>query len=185
MQPAGRIDDGDVEAARLRRAHAVENDRGRIRAFRAANHRTAAALGPDDELFGRGGSERVGRNQQHALSFLVQARCELTDRRRLAAAVDADDQHHGRHRLQIQLRTGQREKPLDIFAEARDDLIARLPIFLFCDGLQSGDDLRSRRHAEIGDDEHIFEFVPKLGRQGPLRGTQSRDGRKDFARAAE
>ena len=145
----------------------------------------AAAVGPDDELLGGGGAECVARNQQHALSRFVQPRCELTDRRRLAAAVDADDQHHGRRGLQIQLRPRQREKPLDVFAEARHNLIARLPLFLFCDGLEPSDDLRGRRNAEIGDDEHLFELVPKLGGQGALRGAQTRDGRKDFTRATE
>ena len=45
------------------------------------------------ELFGRGGAERVGRDQQHPLAPLrVQRGRELADRRRLPAAVDADDQ---------------------------------------------------------------------------------------------
>ena len=57
----------------------------------------AGALGPALELLDRGGAERVGGADQDLLAErLAQVPGELADRRRLAGAVDADDEDHGR-----------------------------------------------------------------------------------------
>ena len=96
VQTSGGIGDQDVDAARLRRLHRVEDDRRRIGAGRLGDHRHVVALAPDLQLLDRGGAERVAGGEQHLQPSSPAAARELADRRRLAGAVDADDEDHER-----------------------------------------------------------------------------------------
>src|SRR5947209_2077467 len=162
LQAPGGVDEHDVDAARFRGAHPVEHDGRRIGALRAAHVLRARALRPHLELLGGRRAKRVRGNHHHALALRAQQRRELADRRGLAAPVDADDEDDRGLRLEIEPHLGQREKVLHVAAEALDHLIARLVAVLLGDDAQRVDDLRRRRHAEVGLDEELLEVVPQL-----------------------
>ena len=63
VQAAGGVDEHEVGAAARRRRHRVEHDRAGIGAFLAAHELAAGALGPEPELIGGRGAERVGRRE--------------------------------------------------------------------------------------------------------------------------
>src|SRR6185295_340101 len=92
VEAAGRVDDGDVLAARGRRFDRVVGDRGRVAPALGADEVRVGALRPDLELLLRSGAKRVRRGDDHGAAVLVQVVRELADRRRLAGAVDADDE---------------------------------------------------------------------------------------------
>ena len=75
--------------------HAVEDHRGGVAALLAVTT-APPALGPHVELLDGGGAERVAGGEQHLLAVGGELGGELADGRRLAAAVDADDQKHER-----------------------------------------------------------------------------------------
>ena len=96
VQAAGRVDDHDVAAASHTGLHRVVRDRSRIGAALGADEVRPGPLRPDLELLLRRRSVRVGRAHDDRPAVLREPRGELADRRRLAGAVDADDEDHGR-----------------------------------------------------------------------------------------
>ena len=96
MQPAGGVDDDDVAAVAARALDRVVGDGRRVAAALSLDELRAGALGPDAELLLGRGAERVGRGDDDRVAVLAQAVRELADRRRLAGAVDADDEHDAR-----------------------------------------------------------------------------------------
>ncbi len=96
MQTAGGVDDHHVLAARLSGGEAVVDDRRRIAARRLLDDLAVTAPRPFRELFDRGRAERVGGDDERRLAELLEAVGDLADRRRLAGAVDADDEQHAR-----------------------------------------------------------------------------------------
>ena len=78
--------------------HAVEDDAGSVAAFLAGDDGRADALAPDRQLLDRGGAEGIAGREQDAVICFLQPLAELADGRRLARAVDADDQDHVRTR---------------------------------------------------------------------------------------
>src|SRR3954462_7364961 len=90
VQPAGGVDDDDVRAVTPRPLDCVVGDRGRVRPALSADERRVGTVRPDLELFLRSRAERVGCGQHDRVPVLAQPLCELSDRRRLAGAVDAD-----------------------------------------------------------------------------------------------
>ena len=98
VEAAGGVDDDDVAAARRRRVERVVRDGGRVAAALGADEVRARALRPDLELLLRRGAVRVGRGDEDGAAVLGELRGELADRRRLAGAVDADDEDHGGRR---------------------------------------------------------------------------------------
>src|SRR6185312_1297362 len=174
LEPAGGIYQDDVDSARLRGCQAVENDRRRIGPLAAPDEFGAAALRPYLELLGRGGAKRVGRDQQNALALRSQKGGELSDRRRLPAAVHADHQDDGRFRAEREL-VGQRQKIGQVLFETRDDLIGRPPFFLPDDDLEAVDDLLGRLDSEIRREQYLFELIPKIAVDRPARLRQGVD----------
>ena len=68
----------------------------------AGHELDVGALAPTRQLLDGGGAERVGRAEHDGLAeLLAQVPGELADRRRLAGAVDADGQDHGRLVAQV------------------------------------------------------------------------------------
>ena len=74
----------------------VERHRRRVGALGPAHHLRAHPGRPGLQLVGRGGAEGVGGAEHHAAAVGDQDAGQLADRRRLAGAVDADDQQHRR-----------------------------------------------------------------------------------------
>ena len=66
VQAAGGVDEHEVGAAARRGGHRVEHDRAGIGAVLAAHELAAGALGPQPELVGGRGAERVGRGEHDA-----------------------------------------------------------------------------------------------------------------------
>ena len=92
VQASGGVGDDEVGAAGDRRVEGIEHDRPGIRAWRVGDDRDAGAIRPDPELVDGRGAERVRRGEDDRPALAEVARGELADRRRLARAVDADDE---------------------------------------------------------------------------------------------
>ena len=98
MQAAGGVDDRDVLAARAGGLDGVVGDRGRVGALRGADEVGLRAVGPDLELLLRRSAPGVGGAEEDGAVVLAQLLRQLPDRRRLAGAVDADDEDDARAR---------------------------------------------------------------------------------------
>ena len=96
VQPSCSIDEDDVTAARPAGSEGVEDDGGGIRALAGTDHVHTRAIGPDLELVDGRGAESVGRADDRRLPLALQLIRELANRRRLAGAVDADDEDDAR-----------------------------------------------------------------------------------------
>src|SRR5690606_32452978 len=92
----GRSADHDVRAAGLRGGERVVDDRGGIGARGLRDHADARALAPFARLLGGGSTTRVAGGEEHRAAFRAEPMAELADRRRLAGAVDADDEDYER-----------------------------------------------------------------------------------------
>ena len=82
-----------LAARRPRTSRRRRPNRDRRRPGRA-DDLAAGPVGPELELIGRGGAERVGRREHDALAVRDLLRGELADRRGLPDAVDADEHPH-------------------------------------------------------------------------------------------
>ncbi len=147
----------------------MTTSRPRARAASIASNATAAgsapaggadevgpgALRPDLELLLGGRAERVGGAQQDGAVVLAQLLRELADRRRLARAVDADDEDHGRLLAEV-------ERPR-LAEHRRDLLLERLAqIAELAAGLEPAHELRGRADADVAVDEGLLEPLPVL-----------------------
>ena len=162
MQAAGGVDDDNVRAAGLRRLNGVEHHGGGIGSLLVFDDVHARALRPDGELVGRRGAERVRRREQNAVAFFLELGGKLADRRRLADAVNTDDEHDRR------LRREQEHGVLHL-EDAREDLHELLfhlragAQLLELDGLaQLRDGLGRRLHAGVGEDERLLKVLEKF-----------------------
>ena len=94
MQPSGRVDQEQIVAIALGSLHGlIGQPRGIGTAF-LGDHRAAGALAPNLELLDGRGAEGVTGGQGDGLSVAAKSGRQFADGRRLAAAVDPDDQHH-------------------------------------------------------------------------------------------
>jgi hypothetical protein len=84
---------------------------------------------------------------------LLQPGSELADRGRLARPVDADHEYDARPRLKLEL-AGVAEHPRDFLLQRRAQ-ICRIAA-----RLQPLHQLGSRRHADVGGDQRLFETLP-------------------------
>ena len=92
---------------------------------------------------------------------------QLSDRGRLAGAVDADDEDHARRRGHIE-RSGLAEHVRDLLCERRAEIAELVP------GLEAADELSGRADAHVALDQRLLEPLPVLvvagieGRGGEL-----------------
>ena len=159
MQPAGGIDEEHVDASCDRRLRSIEDDRGGIGAFGALDEFDPEPLRPDLELRDRARSEGVGGGKQHASAFGLEARGDLRDARRLARAVDADDEDHRR----LPLAAGQRQidalpAPAQFLLEKGHDLLAgrdpaREPV-----PAKRLDEFARRLHADVRREQTLLDL---------------------------
>jgi hypothetical protein len=153
---------------RARAASSVEDDRSRVT---PALHRQIGfgALRPDLQLLFGGGAPGIGGAEQHRPPVLAELLRELSDRGRLAGAVDADDENHARRRGQVE-RAGLAEHVGDLLRE-RSTEVAEL---VAC--LEPADELGGGADAHIALDQGLLEPLPVLvvsgieGRSGELAG---------------
>ena len=146
--------------------HRVEHDRARVGTLLTADELHAEAVGPEPELLGRGGAERVGGRQQHTMALGLLAAGELGDGRRLADAVDTDEQPHVRshparagapavpRRCRRAARRSRREQLGQLAASSRARRLPRAP--------DAFEEPLRRRHADVGEEQRLLELVPRL-----------------------
>src|SRR4051812_32729382 len=92
METTGGVGDHEVRAPSDGGVERVVDAGTGLRAGGMGDALPARAVGPDLKLIDGGRPERVGRSEQDAPTGPRIPRRELADRRRLAGAVDADDQ---------------------------------------------------------------------------------------------
>ena len=92
MQPAGRVGEDEVEVTRRSPLDGVEHDGTGVTALAAADKLDPGTLGPRRQLLGGRGAERVACGEQHTATGGGLLVGDLADARRLADAVDADEQ---------------------------------------------------------------------------------------------
>ena len=138
-----------VAAAGEGRLDCVEGDRGGIPSARRPDVVRSGPLRPDLELLAGRGTKRVRRSDDDIAFVLAQPEGELADRRRLARAVDADDEHDARPLVDGQHRRLS-EQRLDLLLERRLELveIPALP--------QPLDENVRRRHAYVRADQRLL-----------------------------
>ena len=140
MKAAGRVHYDLVDLLGAGRADGVEDHSCRIRAFLLMDHWRADPFGPDFELVYSRGSEGVGGGEDHTRVGLHFALRELGGGRRLAGAVDPDQEgdtwflRYSGHRLSILGRP-----------QERDQLLANSRPQLFGGGDAAGFDLFAER----------------------------------------
>jgi hypothetical protein len=115
---------------RLRLLEGVVGKAGRIGAELGADEFRLGAVGPDLQLLDGSGTERIAGCNHDLETGARELRRQLADRRRLAGAVDADDEDHMRLVAEIELqRLGDRLQHLGDFVrhDAADVLAASHP----------------------------------------------------------
>ena len=162
MQPSRGVDDHDVSA----RADRVVGDRGRVAAALAAHELGAGALRPDLELLLGRCAEGVGGADGDRAAVLAELLRELADRRRLAGAVDADDEDHRRAGRERQRRR-RPEQRRDLLGERLREVAHILA------GLEPRDELGRRLDADVGAEQRLLEPLPRAESPGSKAATAS------------
>ena len=175
VQAAGGVDEDDVAAPALRGGDRIEGDRGGIGALRRADEVRPRALGPDLELLVGRGAERVGGADEDRTAVRREPVGELADRRRLARAVHADDEHDTRVLVDRQ-RGRLAEQRRDLLDQGVGEIVDVAAL------AQSLDQLVRRGHAHVGGDERVLEGLPGLVVAGVEAAERQAD---DVAGAAE
>jgi hypothetical protein len=120
VQPSGGVDDDDVEPAVLRFGERARGAGHRIQLAGGIVDPHAGLFPDDRQLLDRRRAPHVGRDEQRMLPLLRQPHPQLRRRRRLARALEAQQQHDARP------LAGLREAALRI-AEERQHLVADDP----------------------------------------------------------
>ena len=178
LQPAGRVDEDDVGAARSRRLDPVERHGPGIGAGLAAHDRDIEPPGPDLELLAGRRPEGVTRHDHRAVAFLLRAMSDLGERGGLADAVDPHDQDDfrlagpgrtslGRCRAAGRSAGGDR-LPLaaqDPLRDLREHAAQRgrvLDLLLAYPRLEAADQLRRGGGSDVAAEEHRLEVIVEL-----------------------
>ena len=143
VQPAGRVEDDDVLAAVLRGLDPFLDDLDRILRVLAVDRDLdlAAEL---LELVDRGGALQVGRDERRLLPLLAQQQRELGRGGRLAGALQAGQQDHGRRLAEREPRVAGAHQRGQLLVDDLHDLLARV------EALQ--DVLADRALLDLGDE---------------------------------
>ena len=170
-------------SAVARRQRVVREARG-VGALVALDEIGRRCVGPDPQLLDRGGAERVAGGEDHLPAFAAELGGELADRRRLAGAVDADDQDDERllGRVVFERAGDGNERPLDLRGEDRPDLV-RIDALLVAPARDRLADAGRRAEAEVGLDQHVLQIVERGGVE-PALGEDVGDAEPDARRRA-
>ena len=170
-KPAGGIDEHDVDLARLRRREHRRTRPTTDRRPRAPRTNSAPLRSAQIASCSAAAARNVS-----AATNITRLPCDdkcaaqLADRRRLAAAVDADHEHDGRLAPRARCAPpGKRQERAHVVLETRDGLVAAAPALLPGHRPQAVENLLRGRHAEIGRDQHLFEFIPERVVERTLR----------------
>jgi hypothetical protein len=161
VQAAGGVDDHHVGAALASAGDGVEGHGTGVRPLGALDEIDVGALGPALELLDGGGAERVGRADHDLLAERVaQVPGELADRRRLAGAVDADDEDDRRLVADVDrvvARAGQLGEQL---GQPAGERLAADERALLGFALEPLDHLGGGACADVGVDQRLLEPLP-------------------------
>ena len=163
LQAACCVDDQHVDLARDGCLDGVEGDSRRVGSLLVLNDGHARALAPDLELVDGRRAEGVGRGEQDRLALALVVGGELADRRRLARAVDADDEQDRRPLLGDARRILARRQDLDnLLLQERLEVFRRVDLLLL-DALAHGrHELVRRLDADVRHDERLLELVEQV-----------------------
>ena len=127
VQPAGGIDDKDVETARLGPVAGVVGHAGRVAALLILDDLATDALTPDAQLLDGGGTKRIAGSHHHLFAVGLEAVGQLGNRRRLARAIDASHHDDGRPRGRLMQSTvGADDQLLELLLHEGLDVAADL-----------------------------------------------------------
>ena len=126
VQPARRVDDDDVEPERAGFGERAPRARHRIELAGRIVHARRRLLPDDVQLLDRGRTLDVGRDEQRMASLLLQPHRQLAGRRRLAGALQPEQQDHPRTlRRRLEAALGRAEERHHLVADDLDDLLRR------------------------------------------------------------
>ena len=163
LKAPGGVDDQHVDAGRGRLLHRLIDDARRVAAFLARYDRHADPLGPGGELADRGGAEGVARRQHDAVILLHEQMGQLGDGRRLARAVDADDQDHLRPGKGVDLQRGGDlgQRLLHLLGDDQANAqVFHVP--LEAAFRQARADMTGGFGAEVGSDQRFLDLVERI-----------------------
>ena len=161
MQAPRGIDEHEVASQLLGAFYDVIAHACRVASTLALHDLDTAALAPDVELLDGGGAEGVARAYEHLAAAKRSLIGKLADRRGLARAVDAHEEHaDGIHAERIGVGLG--KETADFVSEHVEHGVRigqRLARGLVA---QTVDDLHRRLGAQIAQDERFLEVVPEI-----------------------
>ena len=184
VQPAGGIDNDDIEAAGFGLLAGIVGDAGRIAPLVVLDDVDADALAPDRQLLDGRGPKRIAGGDDHFLLVVFEFFGQLGDTGRLARTVDAGDHHDrrpGRRVLDPFGRIGEHVAKLGL--DERLDLAGDL----FVDERLANaiDDQGDRVAADIGEIESAFEFLEERLIDAPASAEEIDDPREEVASLRE
>ncbi len=154
VQTPRGVDDDDVAPVACRPLDRLVGDRCGVRPALGADERRVGALRPDLQLLFGGRAKRVCSAQDDRMAVLAQPLGQLADRRRLAGAVDADDEQDARVGVHVERRRFA-EQIRDLFRQGGGEVGDVLPPF---EPLHE----RGRRgYAHVGTNQSLFETLPR------------------------
>ena len=166
LQAARGVDDQDVDPFGRRAFDRIEHDPCRIAAFGAGDDRYADPVRPHLQLANGGSTECVAGREHDTIILFEEKMCELCNGRRLARAVDADNQND--------LRPGERvdvERFRHGRKNCRDLILDNLPdtfgvySFFEASGGNLFTDLRGHCRPQVRRDQRVFNFIQIPGVQ--------------------
>ena len=164
VEATGGVGEDHVDPARLPGLDRVEEDGARVLAGLRLDDLAARALGPGRELLDRGGAVGVAGGEQHRQAgLLLQVPGELADRRRLAGAVDADDQDQRRPLLDVEADAVAAAELGEQLDQPGADCVTALELAALDLGLEPADDVGGRPGADVGHDQGLLKPFERLG----------------------
>lgn len=144
----------------LGRRRRIEYNRSRIGSFLMFHNGDTRAFCPDSKLFCRGCPESISSGQHDRFSLLRIILGQLADSRRLAYAIDTDNENHIgrtgaiRDRFVIFFQQG-----YDTFFQIRNDIIAILDFPALDAGTDLVEKIFRRFHADITGEHDRFQII--------------------------
>ena len=164
LQSPGRVHQHNVGVKLAGAGQRVEGEPGRVGALLALDEGGKRAPRPDAQLLDRGGAEGVARGEHDRLPLGPELGRELADGRRLAGAVDADDEDDERAlaRIDHERASDRGERALDFGREDALDFVGTDPLIVAPAGERLANAGR-RAKPKVGLDQNVLEIVEGSG----------------------
>ena len=160
MQPPGGVGQHQVGVAGGGVLDGVEDDRPGIAALVAADDRRADPVGPQLELVGGRGAERVAGGHHHPVAVADLAHAELADGGGLADAVDADEEPDvGGVGQKMELAVAV-EDGGQLGLQGADEFVGVADPLLLDPAPEVVEDPGGQAGADVGQDQGLLELLP-------------------------